>query len=416
MSRKILVWFRNDLRLHDNEMLAEAVSRADEILPVYIFDPRYFEKTKFNTYKTGLNRTYFLIQSVTRLKKSLNGKLLVAQGLPKDILPALVEKHQITEVYHHREVAYEETTISSNVEDALWKLKVNLKHFVGHTLYNKEDLPFPIKDIPDDFLKFKKKIEREAIVKPCFNTPTKINIISVENWGEIPTAQKLLNTAEKIDKLEFEGGEQKAIHYLNKYLSNLDQNKSLKKHEIISKLSPWIAMGCLSPRLVYWKIKEAENKIGIHLSFQQIIIGLLWRDYYRFMLKKYNNSSIIPLPKNILTFESNSIEQEQFELWKNAKTENPIINQFIKLLRKKGYIPFKERQLIGSYLINKLKVSWILGAALFEETLIDYCPASNWGNWINLTEKSFNKKTISETDFNKLIKLLSPKDTRTELV
>ncbi len=39
MSKKILVWFRNDLRLHDNEMLVEAIAKSDEILPVYCFIP-----------------------------------------------------------------------------------------------------------------------------------------------------------------------------------------------------------------------------------------------------------------------------------------------------------------------------------------------------------------------------------------
>jgi len=45
MSEKIiLVWFRNDLRIHDNEILLEAIRKADKVLPVYCFDPYYFEK------------------------------------------------------------------------------------------------------------------------------------------------------------------------------------------------------------------------------------------------------------------------------------------------------------------------------------------------------------------------------------
>jgi deoxyribodipyrimidine photo-lyase len=63
-SKKILVWFRNDLRLHDNEMLVEAIAKSDSILPVYFFDPRYFGNTRFQTAKTGLTRGRFLIESV----------------------------------------------------------------------------------------------------------------------------------------------------------------------------------------------------------------------------------------------------------------------------------------------------------------------------------------------------------------
>ena len=52
MSKKILVWFRNDLRLHDNEMLVEAIAKSDEILPVFCFDPRQFELTNYQSIKT----------------------------------------------------------------------------------------------------------------------------------------------------------------------------------------------------------------------------------------------------------------------------------------------------------------------------------------------------------------------------
>ena len=58
---RIIVWLRNDLRLHDNYALNWAVNQAksvnSEIIPVYCFDPRYFNvetsKTKYNTIKTG---------------------------------------------------------------------------------------------------------------------------------------------------------------------------------------------------------------------------------------------------------------------------------------------------------------------------------------------------------------------------
>jgi len=80
--------------------------------------------------------------------QNLGGDLLIIQGMPEDHLAHLVTQYEITEVYHHREVEVKETEISAHAEDLLWKLKINLKHFIGHTLYNKEDLPFPIKDIP----------------------------------------------------------------------------------------------------------------------------------------------------------------------------------------------------------------------------------------------------------------------------
>src|SRR5687768_11039898 len=130
-SKKILVWFRNDLRLHDNEMLVEAIAKSDCILPIYFFDPRHFESTSFETEKTGARRAQFLLESVSSLRtafQKLGGDILLIQGKPEEHIPAIVEQLEISEVYHHREVGPEETIISTYVEDALWKQRINLKH------------------------------------------------------------------------------------------------------------------------------------------------------------------------------------------------------------------------------------------------------------------------------------------------
>lgn len=419
MGKKILVWFRNDLRLHDNEMLVEAIAKADEILPVYVFDPRHFEKTQYHTYKTGVTRTKFLIESVASLQQSLKamgGNLLVLQGNPEEVLPALVVKHDITEVYHHREVASEETAVSVKLEDALWKQKVNLKHFIGHTLYNKEDLPFPIKDIPDIFTQFKKKSERDAVVKPCFKTPTAINFVELEDWGTIPTAGELLQnevpTALKIDT-EFKGGEKEALAHLHNYLHAGEgmvlANAALKKHEIVSKLSAWLALGCLSPREVYWKMKEAEANYGLKPYFHQIVLGLLWRDYYRFMFKKYGNTFFKPqgFKKDgiLLQLENTPALQN----WKNGQTGQPLVDACMHELNTTGYINQVARQLVATYLVKELEINWVLGAAYFEEQLLDYAPASNWGNWAVVAGVGNDQKLSNSFDFEKLLKTLDPK-------
>src|SRR6195952_555942 len=189
MSEKtILVWFRNDLRVHDNEIFLEATKKADKVLPVYIFDPFYFKATASGLAKTGNIRARFLLEAVFDLRqnlKVLGGDLIIRTGNPAELIPQLAEQYQVNEVYHHREVAFEETAISEDVETALWKIKLNLKHFIGHTLYHKEDLPFPIKDIPDSFSTFKKKVERDSNVRPCAATPDIIAVPTITEPGEI---------------------------------------------------------------------------------------------------------------------------------------------------------------------------------------------------------------------------------------
>lgn len=427
MGKKILVWFRNDLRLHDNEMLMEAISKADEILPVYIFDPRHFQKTAYHTYKTGANRTQFLLQSVTSLRQSLKvlgGNLLVLNGYPEELLPELVAKYELSEVYHHREVAGEETAVSVSVEDALWKLKVNLKHFIGHTLYNKEDLPFPIKDIPDVFAQFKKKTERDAIVKPCFATPTSISFVAAEDWGTVPDVQTLLQEGGSASELPmnsaFVGGEKEALSHLHDYLhageGMILANASLKKHEIVSKLSAWLALGCLSPRQVYWKMQEAEATHGAKPYFHQIILGLLWRDYFRFMFKKYGATFFTPQGFKKEALDLPLEDNQLLRNWKLGQTGQPLVDSFMDELNSTGYINQIARQLVAVYLVQVLGLNWVLGAAYFEEKLIDYCPASNWGNWATVAGVGNDQKLSSSFDFDRLLKVLDPRGAFAQVV
>jgi len=415
MSKKILVWFRNDLRLHDNEMLVEAIAKSDSILPVYILDRRSFGETKYGTLKTGNIRAQFILESVLGLRnalKQIGGNLLIAEGNPEDIIPQLVQEYEITEVYHHREVAREETHVSTLVENALWKLRINLKHFIGHTLYNKEDLPFPIKDIPDAFNQFKKKIERDSIIKPCFAAPDRINVAEVIDWGTLSSLADLDLTPQQKDQrsdFEFVGGEAEGLAHLQKVIVAMQQAATTKNLILASKLSAWLAMGSLSPRKVYWEIKKMEGIPNTKAMFNHILLGLLWRDYFRFMFKKYGNTFFSPDGFGSQGLIDIANEQDNFSKWKNAQTGFAVVDAVMTELNQTGFISNIARQTAALYLINNLEVSWVFGAAYFEEKLIDYNPASNWGNWANVAGVGNDQKTKSVFDLDKNIKNLDPK-------
>ena len=320
--KKILVWFRNDLRLHDNEMLVEAIAKSDCILPVYFFDPRYFGQPADGTEQTSTVKAQFLLESVQALRTSFErfgGNLMVIQGEPEANLVRLVEEFEISEVYHHREVAAKETQISAHAEDVLWKVKINLKHFIGHTLYNKEDLPFPIKDIPNVFVQFKKKTERDAIVKACFEVPEEIKFVESSDWGTMPNLEDLGAAGADLPADRVKGGEIEGLKHLEALLqegatTHVKKAKAaVSQPGFTSRLSPWLALGCLSPRKVYWQVKAAEAKYGANPNFNQLILGLLWRDYFRFMFKKHGQlASEVELNKADVSALAKQEEVQQY--------------------------------------------------------------------------------------------------------
>ncbi len=393
-ERTILVWFRNDLRIHDNEILLEATRKADRVLPVYCFDPFYFKTTSYGSLKTGNFRARFLIESVADLRQTLRAQgaeLIVRIGDPAEIIPQLAEQYQVNEVYHHREVAFEETDISAKVEAALWKIKLNLKHFIGHTLYHKEDLPFPIKDIPDVFTIFRKKVERDSDIRPCFETPAQINVPEIDDAGQIPTLQDM-GLFDPIDDqravMRFTGGETEGLKHIQEYFWETDRLKTYKttRNGLLgaaysSKFSPWLSMGSLSIRQVYWEVKRYEQERGANDSTYWLIFELLWRDYFRFMFKKYGNQFFkVGGFKGEAPSVANN-QDELFEKWKTGQTGVPFIDANMRELNATGFMSNRGRQNTASFLVKDLKVDWTKGAAYFEEKLIDYSPASNWGNW-----------------------------------
>ena len=89
-KQKGLVWFRNDLRVNDNESLTNAMAENKSLIAMYCFDPRHFEQTSFGFKKTEKFRAKFLVETVTELKENLeklNISLLVYHEKPEDCIP-----------------------------------------------------------------------------------------------------------------------------------------------------------------------------------------------------------------------------------------------------------------------------------------------------------------------------------------
>ena len=335
------------------------------------------------------------MESVADLRNSFRaagGDLIIRIGKPESILPELVVKYKVDEVYHHREVASEETGVSTLVENALWKLKINLKHFIGHTLYHKEELPFPINAIPDVFTNFRKKVERDSSVRNCFKAPGAMKFPENMDTGELPELSELGFTEPEFfddrSVMKFKGGETEALQRLQDYFWNSNSVKTYKhtRNGLIgadysSKFSAWIALGCLSPREVYWEIKKYEQLHGDSDSTYSLFLELLWRDYFRYMFKKYGNKFFQKAGFKGVAPDEGENQDEFFKLWKNAETGIPFIDANMRELNSTGFMSNRGRQNVASFLVKDLKVNWMWGAAYFEEKLIDYCPANNWGNW-----------------------------------
>lgn len=404
-ERTILVWFRNDLRTHDNEVLVRALEHGNQIIPVYCFDPRHYVNTKYGHRKTGVLRAAFIRKNVEALKsffQTHEGDLIVHYGKPEEILPQLCQQYAVDEVYHHREVAFEETQNSFDVEDALWKLQINLRHFIGHTLYHKEDLPFPIRDIPDNFSQFKKRTERESSVRAQFEAPKSYRFKSNLEPTELPSLMDLGYSeleVKQAENLTLAGGESAAFAHLENYIAQAEGQQ-----EAETFLAPYVSVGALSPNTLYHSLFAASQAAsGSKKRWEHQFSKLMWRDYYRFMFKKHGNRffKLEGVLGEAPAMANN--EQEAFDAWSQGRTGESLIDQAMQQLNETGLMSDLDRQVTATYLVHHLKVNWLLGASWFEEKLLDYNPCSNYGNWAHIAGVGSSEKENKPIDIQKYI-------------
>jgi deoxyribodipyrimidine photo-lyase len=192
---RVIHWFRNDLRLADNETLSKAIQAGKEVIPVYCFDPRMWETTALGYSKTGTTRTEFLISAVQHLwqdLQSLGSDLIILHGKPEEEVIKLAEEAKVGAIFYSQEVTSEEKSVDKALEKAAFAKGITTESFWQSTLYHIDDLPFPVSQTPEVFTHFRKEVEKMAKVRATWAAPKKMNFpsdLEPSLFGEVPTLQ-----------------------------------------------------------------------------------------------------------------------------------------------------------------------------------------------------------------------------------
>ncbi|MFO0322901.1 MAG: DASH family cryptochrome, partial [Bacteroidota bacterium] len=249
------------------------------------------------------------------------------------------------------------------------------------------------KDIPDVFTTFRKRIEKESSIRAVFNTPLAIKSPVIEALNLPSLGQLGLEPVVKDSRaaFDFKGGETEGYKRLNHYFFQTQAISTYKEtrngmigENYSTKFSSWLGLGCLSPREIYYELKKYESEFSANESTYWLEFELLWRDYFRFMLKKYSNKFFQQAGLKINTDILYKHNDEMLLTWINGQTGVDFIDAHMRELKYTGYMSNRGRQNVASYLCNNLKLDWRYGAAYFEQQLIDYDVCSNWGNWAYL--------------------------------
>lgn len=390
MAKRGLVWFKNDLRLHDNEALKRALDECNDLIFCYCIEKDNFNELNLGFRKVDVSRFKFMQQSVLNLKSSLEdlgGHLIIGATSAMITLPDLVQKYSITDIYAEKEFASEELNLIEKVLDVL--PKTTFHFFWGKTLYHVDDLPFDIAKLPLTSKAFRIPVGHQAEPRKTFSLPKKLKAVQEIKSGEFPSY-----TLYGFNKSEYEnteplvpGGETAALERLDYYTFKSElltgyrwsRNKSAGL-DYSSKLSPYLALGCISAREIYFKVKEYEDKIKKNQSTWWLVFELVWRDYFTFKAMRFGDRIFFKkgFKNKEVAWENDSVK---FERWCQGITGIPFVDAHMRQLNKTGYMSNRGRVNCASYLVHDLKIDWRWGASYFEAKLIDYDVSSNWMNW-----------------------------------
>ncbi|XP_072032145.1 cryptochrome DASH-like [Amphiura filiformis] len=396
--KTVICLLRNDLRYHDNEILKWGHQNADNVIPLYCFDPRHYKGTwHFEFQKTGPFRLKFLLESVSDLRntlKQVGSGLLVRHGEPEVIVPQLIKQIGLqgdcVAVALQEEVTKEEL----DVENGLVKScqPVTVKKFWGSTLYHKQDVPFRINNVANVFTAFRKQVESQCRVRQVIQMPDKYKPLPPGlDEGVIPSMADLGVADEVSDSrsaFPFSGGEstglQRIQHYFwdKNYVAKYKETRNgLIGSDYSTKFSTWLAHGCLSPRKIYEEVKKYERQREANQSTYWIIFELIWRDYFKFVAMKFGNK-LFYLSGLLGIYKEWNQNKEMFDAWREGRTGVPFVDANMREMKATGFMSNRGRQNVASFLTKDLKLDWRLGAEWFEYLLMDHDVCSNYGNWL----------------------------------
>lgn len=382
--KTLIYWFRNDLRLSDNPALVHACLQTDYLLPIYIHAPQSSAFHALGFPREGPRRQVFLRESLDALRlqlQSLGSDLLELSGEPVDVLMRLVNLTNASTVYCEQIEAPEEIDQCQRIRDE----GIQLQECWQSSMLMLDDLPFPPTEMPDVFTQFRQDIERVGL---RFSEPISAPSAIPPLPADLSIADDRLDQRSSVSNGLFLGGEENAFAHLAQYLERrLPDSYKVTRNQLIgqdysSKFSPYLALGCISPRTIASELHQYENRYGANDGTYWLWFELLWRDYFRFLHFKYGRR--LYLAKGLsqeITPETNA---HLFELWRTGSTSEALVNAGMRELAGSGYLSNRMRQIVASYWIHDLQGDWRLGAAWFESQLIDYDVYSNQGNWLYL--------------------------------
>lgn len=356
--RKSLFIFRRDFRLQDNTGLIFALKHSEIVIPAFIFTPEQIER---NPYRSD-HCLKFMIESLQDLENQLlakGGKLYFFRGKPEEVVERCILKLSIESVIVNRDYTPYSRQRDQKLEKICQSHNISFCSFDDALLHppeetlKKDGKPYQI------FTPYFRNASKQKVLPPVHNR--RANYFH----GSIPFAEDPFPLPKVKNALV--GGRSEALKILKKL-----RDFPAKGHS--THLSPYLKFTVCSIREVYAAIC---SELSPH---HELIRSLYWRDFFTTIAFFFPHVFKGAFHRKFDNIEWSS-DRKAFQRWCQGATGFPIVDAGMREMNETGFMPNRVRMVAASLLVKNLRINWRWGEKYFAQTLIDYDPAVNNGNW-----------------------------------
>ena len=433
-SPHYLMWFRRDLRIHDNTALAAICEQANAseapVTAVYFITPeQWLEHDDSLVQVDHIARTLpILAQKLEdQLNIALNVYLCADFDKSVEAITELCAEQKITTVmanheYEGNEIDRDEKLTKQLANDDIEFIRHHDQCILPPLSITTNDGDSMYKVFTPFYRQWRDTLEAGSLsaheaTKVTANNKTKASIKSMA----LKSAANNANTSASIEKLahkivadyqkaleddeqkftdkpaqlkqareDYPAGEDAAIQRLKEFVAEDIEDYDVSRDKPIlqgtSHLSAYLTIGAISPRLCYLQAAQAQEKLHGNDSdnedINRWISELAWRDFYRHVLvdkpKLIEHKAYKEDADNKVNW---SYDKDDFAAWCAGKTGVPLVDAAMRCLNATGFMHNRLRMVTAMFLTKDLLIDWRWGERYFMQQLIDGDFASNNGGW-----------------------------------